>query len=328
MAHEKSWDAIASTLLTSNGTVNGQITLASTAGLKVKQNIFLTSATQPTLELEVKRVWSGTLLEVGPINAPLSARSNVSAYTTVDGAAITANFQPRSNIPLQSINRAVYEEDPTVAIRVVQVDQFGNILGGSGGVASDVNIRDGFGNAITSTTVGIDQALDVNIVNSSPVNVDLDAFGDDDSVRVVGVDSASTQRQILVDTAGRLIPSPNVGTESDVFSDPTGDGLINLTVGPDVLVSYSHTSDIYYVTGWRYVADDYCQFTLEVRDGVSLVEIIDISTNNSQAGGHFQFATPIRINGAATRTIRVVAQRLNNGGTPGHAAAGINGFVI
>lgn len=329
MAFEKFLKAVSSKPFSADGNVRGEIAVASATGLKVKQKVLLTSGTQPTLEVEVKRVFSGTLFAVGPTDGTINDRTDISAYLLADGAAVTANFQKRVSIPLKEIGRAVYEEEPTVAIRTVQVDQYGNILGGSGGVASNVNVHDGGGTQITSTTVGADQGLDVNIINSLPIEVNLDATAvPPDTVGVFGIDGGGTVHQILTDTAGRVLVSETPGTEADIFSNPSGDGTVALTSGPDVIVSLSHTSGTYHVSGWRYMADMDCHFILEVRDGAALVEILDLGMNNPTPGNIVNFSTPIEIAGVATRVIRVLAQR-KRGGTPnsGSASAGINGFT-
>lgn len=170
---ERSWPAVASKLFTTDGNATGNITVVSASGLKVGQTVIITAATLPNLELKIKRVYSGTALAVGDKDKGIEHRRDISAYTTALGAAITANMQERSRVPLQEIERAVYEEEPTVAIRVIQVDKYGVPVGGGGGASSDVNVHDGGGTSITSTTVGPKQGLDVNILNT-PLSVSLD----------------------------------------------------------------------------------------------------------------------------------------------------------
>jgi len=280
--------------------------------------------------LEVKRVPSGTVVELGPTDAAISGRTDLSLYTVADGASITANFQARNRIPLKDIERAVYEEEPTVAIRVVQVDQFGNLLGGSSGVASNVNIRDGAGVSLTSTTFGADQALDVNIVNPIPIAVDLDAFGGTDSVRIVGLDPTSVQRQLNVDSFGNLVVSSTPGTDADQQSDQLGDGIVPLSKpGPDLIMSIPVVAGtIFNIHQWRWASDDPAAFTLEVRDGPTLVKIVDLALNGAASPSDARsFPRPVAVSGGATRVIRILAQRVNAGGSPGLASAGINGFI-
>jgi len=125
MAIEKRWEAIAPRLFTSNGGIEGQITLNSTIGFKVKQQVILKSSSQPGTILEVKRVVSKTLMFVGkPGN--INDRQNISAYLVADGASVEALEQPRANIHIQEHENAVYAEEPIVAKRSILVDELGN----------------------------------------------------------------------------------------------------------------------------------------------------------------------------------------------------------
>ena len=128
MATERKWASVPPTPFTANGTAKGVITLADTAGFKTKQAVFLKSNTQPFLELQVKRVLSKTVLIVGPNDNRIATwtPSDISAYTTADAATIGAAEQDKNNIPEKDHYAAVYESDPTVADRTVDVDKYGN----------------------------------------------------------------------------------------------------------------------------------------------------------------------------------------------------------
>lgn len=149
-------------------------------------------------------------------------------------------------------------------------------------------LRDGAGVLLTSTLVSGDQALDVNVVQS-----------------VMG--SAATESDEASDSAG-----------------PGGDGLVPLTTGPDVIVSLAHTTGTYKITAIHFTSDRVCSVKLEVRDGATLVETIRAVRNSPEIPFvEATFPTPIEITGVATRTIRVVATRLQ--GSAGFASAAING---
>lgn len=125
---EKRFAAVPSQLFTSNGTSNGVVTIADSSLFKVKQKILIG---QPSitgfLNLEVKAVLSPTQLQVGPVGGPVVNNfTDISAYTVALGAYIFANEQLRPTIISDDYERAVYEEEPTVAKRVINVDQFGN----------------------------------------------------------------------------------------------------------------------------------------------------------------------------------------------------------
>lgn len=125
---EKRLGAVSPQVFTANGGTNGVITIADTSPFRVKQEVFLSATSLPSLnDIEVKVVLSSTQLAVGPKSGNINARTDVSAYTTSLGAFIAANEQKRPSIPFEEFTRATYEEEPVVATRVVPVDQLGNI---------------------------------------------------------------------------------------------------------------------------------------------------------------------------------------------------------
>jgi hypothetical protein len=67
--------------LSADGTTTGIVTISEACNFKVKQCITLQSATQPPLNLEVKRFIDDTSFYVGEVGKPISHRSDVSAYT-------------------------------------------------------------------------------------------------------------------------------------------------------------------------------------------------------------------------------------------------------
>jgi hypothetical protein len=125
MAREKKWRSIAPRNFTSNGSPNGVIQLASTRYFKVKQAVIVKSSTQPDLFLEVKDVLNQTTLVVGAKGSNMKNFADLSAYLVADSASIEAPEQTRPSIPEKEFERAVFEEEPTVAKRVIQVDEWG-----------------------------------------------------------------------------------------------------------------------------------------------------------------------------------------------------------
>lgn len=123
---EKFWLVAGPVALTASGTTLGKLTLTSTSGFKVKQRVFLTHPTAPNVRLEVKRVNDTTTLEVGDIDSNIRDRTDVSAYDSL--GTFSAIRQPRPSIPLKDIERATYEEEPTVAKRAILVDEFGRFF--------------------------------------------------------------------------------------------------------------------------------------------------------------------------------------------------------
>jgi hypothetical protein len=128
MAIERKWLAVVAQPFTADGTQFGVVTVADTAGFKVKQLIFLAKTLGPPLQLQVKRVLSSTKLVVGPPDNKISIQNyaDISAFTVLSGASIAAPEQDKNNIPDKDHYTAIYEADPTVADRVILVDQYGN----------------------------------------------------------------------------------------------------------------------------------------------------------------------------------------------------------
>jgi hypothetical protein len=119
---EKLWSAVGPIALTDAGNSRGLVTVASTAGFKVKMAVTISDGISAQL-LEVKRVVNSTQMFLGE-KGDIKLRSDLSSFLA--GSTILALEQPRNSIPLQEIERAVYEEEPSVAYRTISVDQFGN----------------------------------------------------------------------------------------------------------------------------------------------------------------------------------------------------------
>ena len=125
MAMEKRWEAIPAISFSSDGTSEGQVTIATSIGFKAKQQVIIQAIGLPDLFLEVKRIPSLTTLLVG-LPGNINARQDLSAYTVLAGATILAEDQPRSSIPEKELLRASFAEEPASAFRMLPVDQFGN----------------------------------------------------------------------------------------------------------------------------------------------------------------------------------------------------------
>jgi len=132
MALERSWERIDPVLFTADGGANGLITIADTSCFKVKQKVILLSSTQTSgIQAEVKKVISPTTLLVGPRNnqkggnRSLLTRLDVSAFLVTDSATIHAEEQPKAVPTPNDIVKAVYEQEPTLALRNLLVDKLG-----------------------------------------------------------------------------------------------------------------------------------------------------------------------------------------------------------
>lgn len=180
MALEKAWGLVPPQPFTSDGTQFGEITIANTAGFKVKQAAYLIANGLPALPVQIKRVLSPNLLIVGTINNAQIAQwppLNISAYTVALDAAIGAQIQPKSLPTVDDILKAVYENDPTVALRVVFSDQYGNLYSDqnplpatfSGTISiGSVEIKGTNGNYLEPNTDG---SLNVDILPGSQVEI-------------------------------------------------------------------------------------------------------------------------------------------------------------
>jgi hypothetical protein len=175
---EKRFAAVAPQLLTSNGTVAGQITVVDGSLYKVKQIISLQATGVGPAQFQVQRIINCNTIFLGPVGSSdiINSRSDVSAYTVALGAFIFAIEQPRPTVPEEQVTRWTYEEEPVVARRVVIVDECGDKFNDSNPLPvafdgtitiGDVSIVEG-GNTMD---VNSDGSINVNIVNSIPTTV-------------------------------------------------------------------------------------------------------------------------------------------------------------
>lgn len=108
-----------------SGDVYGRAPISDASQFRVKQVVTVVATGQPILVLEVKRVESPTSIILGPKGGSIDTRTDLSAYSIGNSAFVFADEQTRPVVPIQDIQRAVYEEEPAVAIRTLPVDQYG-----------------------------------------------------------------------------------------------------------------------------------------------------------------------------------------------------------
>lgn len=189
MAIEKKWPAVAPRLFTANGTVHGVVTLQNARGFKVKQKVVVKSNTRPDLQLQVKRVYP-TQLILGPIptkqgEQPLTSRTDLTAYTTADGAYVYAEEQDKSTLKPDDILQAIYRQEPSTSIGVELTDEFGNPINSQNPLPTTATIS----GDVTIGTDGFD-----------PTDPDsMLATGSEDGTKT-GVKHA-----LRVDSSGRLL---------------------------------------------------------------------------------------------------------------------------
>lgn len=104
------------------------VIMASTAGLKVKMVGSLMFGGE-TLDFEVKRVVSATTIKIGPVEGSISKSYTAAELAPFNGGTIQISEQERNKISMEPVIRACYEEEPVVALRVIQVDSLGGVVG-------------------------------------------------------------------------------------------------------------------------------------------------------------------------------------------------------
>jgi len=110
------------------------------------------------------------------------------------------------------------------------------------GVSIDSNLHDGTGNPITSTTVGSDQALDVNVIQSSPStgsqevkfskSPNIDAFG---RLRVSQVTTQFDAKQ-LHDALPLFIDEETIGTGASAHSTTLAESQLTTAAASDAVI--------------------------------------------------------------------------------------------
>ncbi len=229
MGFERDLSPVAPILFTANGGTEGQITLATTLGLFVKQIAQLNATGQLTLTVEIKSVISETQILVGPPKTPITTKSDVSAYTTALGANISAAKQPKATLPMESRLYASYIQEPSNSWRVTPVDSFGNSIDSTNPlpVAFDGTVNIG----------------DVHIVGPAPENNELDV-NNDGSINVNIVNSTGNSTTKLIYNEAPSVPSGTRTTIVTYTVPPATTSYLQLVSGSgenvgryDVLVS-------------------------------------------------------------------------------------------
>lgn len=123
---EKWLAAIPQQLLTADGTFSGQLTINNADFFKVKQRVYLSSSTQPKIQVEIKRVIYPYIIYVGLPGTNIDSFLDISLYLVADGAAIEGMEEKRPSVPEQEVERLTYAEEPVVARRSHLVDTYGN----------------------------------------------------------------------------------------------------------------------------------------------------------------------------------------------------------
>jgi len=138
---EKKWLFVPPQALTSNGTSGGDLQIAMPGSFRVGMTVQLSSNTQPTQNLEVKRIVDG-VVSLGQPGSDPHNRTDISSFLVADAASLLALEQDRPRLGGDDVLKYVYEEEPTVALRTHLVDSEGEDLGTPG---NPLNVAGGGG---------------------------------------------------------------------------------------------------------------------------------------------------------------------------------------
>lgn len=126
MARERKWKKVPPQPIIANGTSSGQIQVDDTTLFKVKQVVLIKSNTIQGSQYKIQRINDINNMELAELSAKnIDDRADLSSVHTSDNPTIQTDWQDRPTISWEDIRRAVYEEEPTVALRTIWVDQLG-----------------------------------------------------------------------------------------------------------------------------------------------------------------------------------------------------------
>jgi len=160
---ERKWpDVIIPTIAVANYVV----TVASTKGLHTKQIVDLSLLGQESKQYEIKRVLSETELRLGPVGQPITVYANP---TNFNGGTLAMSEQNRNAMGFEVTWRAVYEEEPAVALRSMLVDYGGCII-------DTVTGPDGLNRLAVDTTVTV-PTVEINIDDpDAPIIININVI--------------------------------------------------------------------------------------------------------------------------------------------------------
>lgn len=192
MAFERKTVSVPPIAFTANGGQFGEVTVADTAGFRVKASAYLTATGLPSLPVQIKIVLSPTTLIVGYIDNQIAnwKKLNISAYTVANGAKIGQEWQDKNKITNEDIQKTVYEADPVVALRTIGVDQYGN-----------------FYTPNNPLPVAIEGTISIGTVEVKGTNGNFIEPNPDGSLNVV-IENAPTSSVTVVNTYNEVVGVP------------------------------------------------------------------------------------------------------------------------
>lgn len=224
MAIERRIKAVGPLALALNGGANGLVTVSDTKGFRVKSQVVLQGTGLPNLTLEIKRVLSKTQFYVGE-KGNILQREDISQYTLAAGSTVHQPEQDRPGVPIDQHERAVYEEEPVLAKRVILVDEYGEFYDTANPLK--VQLSDG---SIEIGTVNAEVEVQLSHKDNSPNPGDVA-----DSVRVGdGVDELA------------INPDGSINVVSGGISNPFVQNLNIVTAGTEYSLNIPTTTKKFY----------------------------------------------------------------------------------
>lgn len=215
MAIERSWVGIPTQLFTVDGGQYGQVSIPTTEGIKVKQKVYVGSNLINPQQLEVKRVIDSTTILLGPIGPEMKTYSDLRVLTTAANAYLRIDEQERPKIVPDAFWRAVYDEEPTVALRTTLVDSLGNRFTKSNPIP--VQLSDG---SINIGTVNANLEVQLTDKESAPGEDDYDIVRIGNGINQLAVNSDGSINANVV--MGVPVPTITRNVFNEVTLVPSG----------------------------------------------------------------------------------------------------------
>jgi hypothetical protein len=181
---------------------NAIVTVSDTFGLHPKAAISLSLGAAQG-DFEIKRVLSDTQIEIG--NVGTGIKGPFLSPTQFNGGMLTMSEQNRNKFGSELVLRAVYQEEPALALRTMQVDPYGEAISSK--------------NPLPVSFDGTISIGDVSIVqggNTMAVNVDGSI-----NTNLEGLTTFQTSQYTVGTTAVQITPTPMVGRSSIGFKAVT-----------------------------------------------------------------------------------------------------------
>jgi len=304
---EKRYIKIPPTALTASGTVNGLITVENTYCFKVGQCLLFKQGTI-FFKAKIQRVISETQFIVIEPSESIVTKKKLNMSSFLAGTTVELQEVKRPVIDLLEIQRQVYEEEPTIALRTHQVDWLGRSYDASNPMP--VQLSDG---SIDIGTVNAELAVQLTHQDNVPNNGDIA-----DSVKIGdGVETLAVNPDGSINVSINPTPSGNYKPVS-TYNEVTSVVSSSLTTVAAYTVPIGKTAALYTadVSG-----SSIATYTVEVN---SVVVDKKYTWFGGQLSERFEFTTP---NGGSIQLLAgdiVTIKITHNRPTPGNFNAKID----